>query len=417
MIRRLNKLMFLLVCPLLLTACSSDEPANGPDNPFGTMEEEWELTTTLSLNQTESQDMQQLNDNFNYMLLNHLSKKYGSDFCVSPISLSIYLSLVANIADDVSQKEILDALNVSDLETLNSLNAKLMHYLPNGENGSKIDVYNRFWVAERIKVSESISSLLKTNYNAYFDYVDFTQSQTLPQINSWISNKTNGLIVDFFGTDWRQYLNSQFLTANIVYFKGEWSKKFDKSLTGIQVFHSPSGDKEIEMMHNRIELTSYSENEFVHMVELKYKNGTNYIKLYLPKEGISISEAIEALNPEENRNLNRNSALANVTISLPKFKINNGLILGDFLKEMGIKSGIKTSGIGEAERLGVVFQHVALNLDEDGTEMAAATSDKYMMNPQENEPIEVTIDFDRPFFYKICNENGPVLVAGTVVNP
>lgn len=61
----------------------------------------------------------------------------------------------------------------------------------------------------------------------------------------------------------------------------------------------------------------------------------------------------------------------------------------------------------------------ATSIDEDGATMAAVTAALWTGElPDQGEPIDLTLKFDRPFVYTVTNVNtGSCIMAGYVANP
>lgn len=407
-----KKLMFLLACPLLLTACSSDEPAR----TSSIIEDEWLTTDRLELTAQEIKDINNFED-FNYKLINSVSKGYEDmDFVVSPGSVSMFLSVLANASDGETPERILQVLGFDNMDRLNSLNSKLMHFLPCEDNFTTFDINNRFWVSHQYQAEQKAIDVLKTNYNAYIENVDFKDKKTIPAINGWISDKTNGLINEFFEGGWRGYEESVMLMANTLYFRGEWSSKFDRNQTDTCAFYSPRGESDVEMMH-KVLWTRYSENDFVQMVTLGFNGARVDAEFFLPKEGVSVNDMIERLTPDALKDLRRNGELALVTLSLPKFQTETKGMLRGQLEDMGLNlEEVDFSPLGISSLLPAdIGQHCILKIDEDGAELAAVTG-LLFGSTGETPKREVTLTYNRPFFYQITTSN-LLMVAGTVVNP
>lgn len=125
-LRTILPILSLCIGLILFNSCSADEGGNEiggvPVN---------ELTTRIQLNEPEKNVMNSL-DGFNHQLMQEMaSRSEDGEFCVSPISVSISLAMLANSSNGTCQNQLLNALGTDDLSSLNSLNQKLMQYLPN----------------------------------------------------------------------------------------------------------------------------------------------------------------------------------------------------------------------------------------------------------------------------------------------
>ena len=110
---------------------------------------------------------------------------------------------------------------------------------------------------------------------------------------------------------------------------------------------------------------------------------------------------------------------------LPKFKISAGYEVPDTLKEMGMKlpfsgeadfSGMVDSPyVGKSLFIGNVFHKTFVEVNEEGTEAAAATAGVVMLRslPQNEDFIA-----DHPFMFVLKEDvTGIIVFMGHVVNP
>ncbi len=431
-----NLFSLLTLSTLLLAGCSSDEPTNNentePVQPGveteepGAGEEEgnWEVTNKIELSQAEKPVMDGMNE-FGYKLMAEYAKesKDGS-FSVSPVSVSVYLSMMANATAGDTHDQILAALGSTDMEALNSLNSKLMHYLPCGDNGACLEINNRIWLSNRFTAPEAFKSTVKDIYNADVESVDFYQSTTVPAINKWVSDKTHGLISGILYGDWTKFTDLSQTSANTVYFKGDWAVKFDKKATTNSLFNAPTGKVIVDMM-KAVRVTYYAKANGVEMVRLSYKNGINAMELYLPDSKTSVKDIVATITPEIQEDLKVNASAYEVTLALPRIKTMPELInINNPLKSMGLTSLDATdySPMGINKILGFIINHQTyISVDEEGTELAAVTGGMDATSPGPNETPQypkVKVDFDRPFMYIIRNtKTDAILMAGVVTNP
>ena len=83
-------------------------------------------------------------------------------------------------------------------------------------------------------------------YNSEYKSVSPSGAEGQKAINSWIEDKTNGLIRDFI----KQPLMYDFAVVNATYFKGIWKERFDKGNTKSERFSNIDGsESEVDMMH------------------------------------------------------------------------------------------------------------------------------------------------------------------------
>ena len=399
---------------MLLSGCSSDESLNDirvPDN---------ELTTRIDLSVPEIKVMKGLGE-FNHLLMWEAAKlSEDGEFCISPVSISLSLGMLANASEGNCRAEILEALGTTDLSCLNSLSKKLMQYLPNDANGSSMNVANHIWVNNKFRVTDAFATSMRKWYYTGIDYVDFSKNSTFIDINNWVSDNTKGKISDIYEDHQEDGSMIDMLCANVVYFKGDWERKFSKSETKPGIFHSPSGAREVDMMHSE-RWMSYTEDETLQSISLDFEDTKNIMYLYLPKPGTDIIQCLQSLTPEKLDNLKRSLEDYKVRLSLPSFNVRSKLEVEKILSGMGINSleNADLSPMGLGERIVKMCNKSSLKIDEDGAELAAYTEITGLVSANTNDvKKEITLDFDRPFIYIIFNSaTDAILMAGAVTNP
>ena len=431
-----KRFLFLPIVIALFSACTSDDPiveekpvipqqpSEIPETPQipetptvpDPDDSQWELTSNINLTASESAVLGQFNQ-FSYELMDKLNAKEDGNFCCSPISVSIYLSMLANAADEETRDQILSALHVDDMATVNSLNQKLMHYLPCEDLGSALSINNRFWVADRHSINPEFISTIQTVFNGDVESVDFSNPSTVPSINKWVSDKTKGLIQSILDGDWTKYILSDMASANTVYFKGNWSKKFETSDTRSKTFHGTKGDKTIEMMHQTI-YTLYASNDKFEMVFKDFEDHSVRAEFYLPDENLAPSEYMAILTPDMQNKLINFTKECKAELTFPKYNSASNSDLASVMETLGVNlqtANLSTMGIHTAP---LNLNHkTSIKFNEEGAEFAAVTDVWLGAPPVPTYIPKVKMEFNRPFVYIIRNINtGMILMAGVVTN-
>lgn len=421
----MRKFLYLGILSLALTGCSSDDSVNDFTEIISLGEDqkdtiEWTYSTRVDFSADEHPTVEGINK-FSYELMKEvaLSSENG-EFSISPVSIAIYLGMLANATAGDTKSQILEALGADDVATLNSICEKYMHYLPCDDNGSSISINNRFWVNKTYTVPSDFSDLMAFSYNAGVETVDFSKEITVLAINQWVADNTNGLITSLLDGDWKNYLSIPMANANTVYFKGLWHKKFDSQNTKSEIFHTPNGSKDVKMMHNTIRCV-YSSNDLAEMVNLEFEGQTNNMELYLPTECISPQQLIADLTIDLQTDLRNKANLYDITISLPLFTTFCSYDLSGSLSNLGITNlkNVDFTPMGLGIQQTSVIHKTSVKIDEEGAEMAAITGGWVTTGaPDEKEYKKVKIDFNRPFVYIVRNRHtGAILMAGAVTNP
>jgi serpin B len=145
--------------------------------------------------------------------------------------------------------------------------------------------------------------------------------------------------------------------------------------------------------------------------------------IILPKNA-SFAAAEAALSPENLTALEQSSSLQRVMVYIPKFRLQTRYDLVSTLAEMGMPTaftaGADFSGMDGRDDLYVsdVIHMAYADVNEEGTEAAAATVAVMRLTAIREEPPVPVFRADHPFIFIIRDNNsGAVLFAGRVVDP
>lgn len=421
----MRKIFYLGILSLALAGCSSENVVDEPLEVAPPAEDpkdaiEWTYTTHIGFSADETPTVEGIN-NFSYELMKEMAlASENGEFSLSPISVAIYLGMLANATAGETNAQILEALGADNIINLNSVCEKYMHHLPYDENGSSISINNRFWVNNTYNVPSEFSDLMASSYNAGVETVDFKKETTVPAINQWVSDNTNGLIQALLEGDWKDYVSLTMANANTVYFKGLWMRKFDKNNTKTEKFQTAEGLKDVNMMHRDLRVC-YSSSEKAEMLILDFEGPVNRMEFYLPAKGVSVQQLIAELTPAKQNEMCNSIELCDVALSLPQFNMNGDYNLGGALSALGITSlqNADFTPMGLGIQPASVVHKTSVKIDEEGAEMAAMTGGWIGAGGDEDREFrKVKIEFNRPFVYIVRNSNtSAILMAGTVTNP
>lgn len=409
------KTKFVFYCLLFLSGSIIGGCSESPENNKG----DWKLSKRIDITRSDKEALEGINE-FSYKLMSKACEiSDDGQFCVSPISVSMLLSMLANGSGGECHDQIMEALGSDDISTLNTTCEKLMHFLPCDENGSSLAINNKFWIAQHNKVSNSFKSTMKGKFNADVDCVDFGKKSTVQNINKWVYETTYGKITNLLDYDWEAYVDTEMIGANTVYFKGDWEKEFSPENTVKETFHGINGDVTVPMMHNQLSaLFAYDSNLAV--VRLEFEDARNFMDLYLPLEEMPVSEISRYLTPLKQKELQDSLERYKVTLSMPSFKYESETPLSQILDQLEL-SALKNADMSPMG-LDIIplnaIHKTSIKVDEKGAELAAVSAVEGSLLNINVSKKEVAIDFDRPFFYLIKNgATDVILMAGAITDP
>ena len=282
-------------------------------------------------------------------------------------------------------------------------------------------------------MGQGSSIFLRTRYGADLEQLDFNKQPELAcrKINQWVEDQTAGKITNLISPD---ALNefTRLLLVNAIYFKGDWTEKFDEAATKEDSFHQGLlSEIKVQMMHQQANF-SYAKVGDVQVLELPYGSRDLSMVVLLPERVDGLAKLETALSVS---NMNRwITALVPqlVEVFLPKFRLTGQFALADVLKSMGMATAFDIeasdfSGITDPGAciqiplcISEVIHKAFVEVNEEGTEAAAATAvTMELLSAEFHRPPPVPVfRADHPFVFMIRhNESGSILFMGRVVNP
>lgn len=342
---------------------------------------------------------------------------------ISPVSVLNALGMVANGAGGDTLKQLETAAGMS----LNQLNDFLYTYrmsLPAAYKSCAVSLANSAWIREDFRVEDDFLRSCVNYYGAEM-YRSAFDGSLVTDLNRWVSQKTDGMI-DRLLEQAPDVLTMLYL-VNAACFDARWDTPYTKAdlRTGLP-FTAANGTQQTADYMTGSENIYLSGNNVTGFVK-PYDGGKYAFVALLPDEGVTLADYLENLTGEHLYKLITDHRSADVQVSIPKFDAQSELELEEPLKDMGITDLFNVStadlrSIGSApsgNNLYVfsVLHKTYLELDENGTKAAAATS--LEVNAGAAPPSEdvKTVTLDRPFLYMIVDTHACVpLFMGTVTS-
>jgi serpin B len=248
---------------------------------------------------------------------------------------------------------------------------------------------------------------MKHYYYAQIDALDFTKSSTLDKINSWCKDHTDGMIPSILD---QLSPNQAMILLNAIYFKADWSAKFNKKNTRKMDFTLPNGTTaKRNLMHIKVR-TLYGQNDTCSVLRLPFGSGAYGMYVLLPAEGLSLEELIQGMSFQNLNALLKNTFFGDIDILLPKFETSSNTQLIQPLSDMGIISAFNPFGADFSNMTNAplyvsqMLQKAKIEVNEDGAKAAAVTMAGLVLTsyqPYYNFDFHAT----RPFLYLILEES------------
>ena len=363
------------------------------------------------------------NTRFSFKLFSEILKEQQEEnIFISPSSIAMALAMTYNGASGSTQKVMAQALELKGLtlQQVNTAYGELKNLLINPDTKVKLNIANSLWADKNAKFNPEFLQRNQNFYQAKVTNLNF-KDPTAPQtINRWVKEKTQGKIDQIVGQ-----INSDevLLLLNAIYFKGSWSKEFDRTKTQDSAFNLTSGEQKIHPMMSQNGKYKYYETEQFQSVSLPYgEDGRISCYVFLPKENSSLKTFYQNLNAQNWEKWMTQFQSREGLIRLPRFKTEYDITLNKALSALGMGEAFTNranfSGMGNNLAISEVKHKTFVEVNEEGTEAAATTSVGITQISAAMEPAPFKMIVNRPFFYAIRdNKTGSLLFMGSIVEP
>jgi serine protease inhibitor len=316
----------------------------------------------------------------------------------------------------------------------------------------ELQIANALWGEQTFPFRPQFTDVLRESYGASAFPVDFIHDAEAARerINRWVEQQTHDRIKNPLGPGSLSFA-TRLVLANAIYFKGNWAEQFNKADTYAGDFILQDGTNTKAMfMAVREARFRYAElladgtsnepvlnperTEYIfkpnpdgfQLLELPYRGHALSMVALLPKSSNDLVALEKKLTAD---NLNRwVEALREqkVHVFLPKFQMETTYDLPLTLSSMGMPAAFQPGGFtgmsdapeGGLLKLSQVIHKAFVDVNEEGTEAAAATIITAVAIAKIIEPPIPVFRADHPFLFLIRDtQSGAILFLGRMMNP
>ncbi len=335
----------------------------------------------------------------------------------------------------------------------------------------ELNVANALWGQKGFRIEQPFRDAIAKHYDTgaieEADFAGQTEGERV-RINNWVEDQTRNRIKDLIPPGGITRL-TRLVLVNAIYFKGEWQTPFKENMTRPIDFTLSDGKKiktatmqanglggarygafdgkgqpfkTPRMIRRGQKESTYPDKDGFLVAELPYKGKELSMVLIAPMEAGKLGDVEQKLSAASITKWMGALEGRELHVKLPKLKLETDYKLGEggmnpsgTLPDMGMKRAFTdprakegadftgmhdTSNLMQRLYIGKVFHKAFLEVNEKGTEAAAATA-VVMVRPT-SAPISVkftpTFSADRPFILMIRHkETGAILFMGRVTNP
>lgn len=365
------------------------------------------------------------NNEFGFDLFTQLrNQDKDKNLFISPLSIATALAMTYNGAAGETELAMKRTLKYGDMSQaeINQSSSALMAKLKSADPKVQLLIANSLWARLGVQFNPAFLERNRQFFGAEIAALDFNNPQTVNTINNWVSQNTSGKIpkiVEQTGGDKVLFL------INAVYFKGQWQKKFDAAKTEQMPFHLATGGTKQTPMMAQSGNYPYLRGDNFQAISLPYGQGGASLYLFLPDEGSTLNGLLSGLNSQKWQQWMPNFRSTPGDVKIPRFKMDYSSDLNHPLSAMGMAVAFQSgkadfSGMRQQKDLFIseVKHKAVIEVNEEGTEAAAATSVGVSLTSMRPVQQRFTFVADRPFLLAIRDQQtGAILFLGAVFEP
>jgi len=364
---------------------------------------------------------------------------------ISPTSIALALGMARVGARGGTGTEIDAAFHLSNPDEftagLNALDQALATYngtVPDGSGASQevsLQIASQLFVQRGLALEQPFVDRLASDFGAGLRLADFRADPEAARlaVNRWADEQTGGRIPTLLGPG-AVDTATRLVAANAIYLKAPWANvRFDPAQTTRSTFTTADGTAvSVPMMTSHLPggtepSLPYAAGDGWRAVQLAYlgpdSSRSRLALALIAPDDLAAFEA--ALTSERLAGILADLADRKVELALPRFGIDTQTELSVPLQALGIhlafdRSEADFSGITTSERLHVaaVIHQANIDVDEKGTEAAAATAIMMMTGGPGDTSEPIVLRLDRPFLFALRDtETGAILFLGRVADP
>jgi serpin B len=421
-LRRVHAAIVLFIAATLLASCGSDG-----GNADIVMSSVARQTPTTASGRPVASAL----DTFSGELFTQLAKTIDGNIVLSPYSVAVALAMTRAGAAGETKQQLDRVLHLTGIDADSGFNALDQALATRtgeviGQDGKKLSVVlataNALWPQVGYPFATPFLDHLAANYGAGLHVVDYQREveRSRRTINAWVSDHTAKKIPELIPKDALDSLTRLVLT-NAVYLKASWAEPFETSATADGAFTRLDRSAVTASFMHQTESLGYAKGAGWQLVELPYAGGKLAMDVIVPDAGqfAAVTQTLQRGTASFFEHVERQS----VQLGLPKFRFRTQADLVDTIAALGLTDlfdpdRADLSAITAAEKLYVsgVLHEAFIDVNEKGTEAAAATAIVIRASAAPGGPVPLTVD--RPFVIVLRDlETNAVLFLGRVLDP
>ena len=292
---------------------------------------------------------------------------------------------------------------------------------------AELRVANALWPHTGFPITPGFQSIAQKLYGAGLEPLDFRRAPEKARrtINTWVEEQTQDRIKELL-PEGVLTPSTRLVLTNAIYFKGMWKHAFLEGATRKEKFILSTGQEipDVPLM-NQSQSLRYLDGGSFQALELPYEADELSMIVFLPRTVDGLAELESSLTADRLAGWLARMTPQEVDVTLPRFTVTAEFRLDQVLADLGMPLAFSAgqadfSGIAKDVPLSLsaVVHKAYVDVNEKGTEAAAATGAVVRVTSLRLQPPRPVFRADHPFFFVIRdNGTGSTLFAGRVVNP
>jgi serpin B len=337
-----------------------------------------------------------------------------SNVFLSPASAAFALAMTYGGSGGTTETAMAHALGVDGVtpEQLGPENAELVKSLGD-QKDVQLSIANSIWASAGKPFLRSFLESTRNDYHAEVRSMVLNGPAAQHEINDWVAKATHDKIQTLLADTLTE--QTAMVVLNAVYFKGLWKDKFDTAATQAHPFTLAGGrvvGRKLMYRHGDIQ---YQRGANFAAVRLPYKGDRIAMYVFLPDSGVPLADLAATIDKGK-------FGSVRMRLGLPKFHIEYQTTLNNPLKALGMGVAFDPDRADFSRMvhdanvfISTVVQKTYVDVDEQGTEAAAATGVTVQTSSYHPEPEMIV---DRPFITVIRDDRtGLILFLGQINDP
>ena len=296
-----------------------------------------------------------------------------------------------------------------------------------------LTIANRLFGQRGYDFRPAYLDLLTKTLGSPLEALDFISDSggATKHINGWIAKQTRERIRDLIPPN-ALNKDTRLVLANAIYLKAPWKEEFKQNETRPAPFHFAEGRSADVPTMRRQDAFGYAKHDEFVAVALPYAGGDLQFLVLLPDTAVGLPALESKLTPDLLAACARLKT-EEIVLHLPKWRLEPPLfVLRKTFEALGMESafdipqgsanfnGIAARRPDDYLYISNVFHKTFVEIDEKGTEAAAATAVVMMRATAhlEEKPKPLEVRVDRPFLFAVQHRpSGACLFMGRVTDP